>query len=126
MAKKAQKTKKTNPIVIAWLSRYSDTMEDDKIGRWARVAYAGNFNSGMPFYRGKVSRWEIAWVKRIKDPKNEGKTYYSVSPDFPFKGNHVHDTLESAQKEVETHFRWFIKMVLKSDKKPKQSLKIGK
>ena len=126
MAKKVEKTKKTNPIVIAWLSRYSDTMEDDDMGRWARVAYAGKFDNGIGFYRNKVARFEIAWVKRIENPKDKNKYYYSVSPDFPFKGKHVHDTLESAQKEVETHFRWFIKMVLKSDKKPKQSLKIGK
>jgi len=124
MEGKIPKTKKTKPVIIAWLSRYSDTMEDDKQGRWARIAYSGTFNASG-FYRNKVSRWEIAWIKRIKHPTNENTFLYTVNPDFPFKGSYSHETLEQAQLEVEKEFNWFIKMVLKSDKKPTISLKIG-
>ena len=49
---------------VRWFPRYSSTMEDDDMGRWARVAYAGKFDN-MGFWRGKVCRWEIAWVKKL-------------------------------------------------------------
>ena len=31
-------------IDVRWESRYSETMENDKFGRWARIAFAGKFN----------------------------------------------------------------------------------
>lgn len=97
MANKAKK--------IKWLPRYSSTMEDDNMGRWARVAYAGRFTS-MGFFRGKVCQWEIAWVKKIKDHNK-----FSIHPQYPFKGEYCHDTLEGAMKEVEQTFKHFIRNV---------------
>jgi hypothetical protein len=38
---------------IKWDSRYSSTMENDDMGRWARVAYAGKFDN-MGFKNGKI------------------------------------------------------------------------
>ena len=35
---------KKNKVAIEWLDRYSETMEADKQGRWARDAYSGVFN----------------------------------------------------------------------------------
>lgn len=95
-------------INVRWLPRYSSTMEDDDMGRWARVAYAGRFTkSGFGFYRGNPCRWEIAWVRKL-DKKGELK--FVVSYLYPSHGGHIFDTLEDAQKEVEKNFRWFLKM----------------
>jgi len=101
--------KKPKPIEIRWDSRYSDTMEDDWRGRWARIAYAGRLTNGcVPFYYGKVCYWEIAWIKKVKF---KGIVKFTVNPIFPYTGGLVFDTLDEAKKEVEKHFRWFIKMV---------------
>ena len=91
---------------VRWLPRYSSTIEDDDMGRWARVAYAGKFDN-MGFWRGKVCRWEIAWVKKM-DIKGELK--FTISYLYPSNGKHLFNDLEAAQKEVEQTFRWFMKM----------------
>lgn len=91
---------------VRWLPRYSETMADDNMGRWARVAYAGKFNN-IGFYRGKVCRWEIAWISKIK-LDNEVK--YLVQYKYPSNGKAVHTYLKDAQKEVEKTFQWFVKM----------------
>ena len=91
---------------VRWLPRYSETMEDDKQGRWARVAYAGKFDN-IGFYKDKVCRWEIAWVKKI-DIKGELK--FTVSYLYPSNSKHIFDNLEDAQKEVEQSFSWFMNM----------------
>ena len=91
---------------VRWLPRYSETMEDDKQGRWARVAYAGKFDN-IGFYKDKVCRWEIAWVKKI-DIKGELK--FTVSYLYPSNSKHIFDNLEDAQKEVEDSFSWFMNM----------------
>lgn len=113
MTKVNLKTKSPNeakPVLSAadvrWLPRYSSTMEDDDMGRWARVAYAGKFDN-MGFYRGKVCHWEIAWVKKL-DIKGELK--FTINYLYPSNGKHLFDNLEDAQKEVEQTFRWFMKM----------------
>src|SRR5690554_3438747 len=86
---------------VRWFPRYSSTMDDDDMGRWARVAFAGKFNN-MGFWRGKVCRWEIAWVKKLESSKGELK--FVVSYLYPSKGKHLFDNLEDAKKEVEQTF----------------------
>lgn len=91
---------------VRWIPRYSSTMEDDKMGRWARVAYAGKFDNNG-FYRGKVCRWEIAWIKKLEI---KGELKFTISYLYPSNGKHLSDNLEDAKKEVEQTFRWFMKM----------------
>lgn len=91
---------------VRWLPRYSSNMEDDDMGRWARVAYAGKFDN-IGFYKGKVCRWEIAWVSKLIV---KGDLYFAISYKYPNNGETIFKNLEAAQKEVEQTFRWFIKM----------------
>jgi hypothetical protein len=77
-------------------------MENDEMGRWARVAYAGKFGN-IGFYRGKVCRWEIAWIKKVD--KKFYLLYY-----YPSNGKRVFDTVQDAKKEVSKTFKWFLKM----------------
>lgn len=105
--------KKINPAVY-WLPRYSDTMENDKQGRWARVAYAGS-NPEKPFYRGKISFWEIAWIDKLI---NNDKLFFVIK--FQFPSNHVSknvfENLEEAKKTVEKAFVYFINKCSKKTK----------
>jgi hypothetical protein len=94
------------PVEVRWDPRYSFTMEDDDMGRWARVAYAGTFDN-MGFTDSKVSRWEIAWIK--KNIINE-KVKFIITYYYPSNDKYLFDNLEDAQKEVEESFRWFINM----------------
>lgn len=107
----AQLKNKFKPVLsdskIQWLPRYSSDMNDDDMGRWARVAYAGKLE-GVSFCRGKVCRWEIAWIKKCPVPKTK-KIKFVVNPQYPYTGKYSFDTLEDAQNEVEVTFRWFIK-----------------
>ena len=50
---------------IQWECRYSVTNEDDKHGRWARVAYAGRFGN-LGIFKNHICRWEIGWIKKLK------------------------------------------------------------
>jgi hypothetical protein len=105
---------KDENIDVSWRPRYSSNMDDDDIGRWARVAYAGFTKDNFPFKDGMVTVWEIAWIKKLKDPTTkEPLGRFIISPDFPFKGTHIFVTLEDAQAEVEKHFRHFIKCCIK-------------
>ena len=110
--KKQEKLAENNPqdtaniADVRWLPRYSETMEDDKQGRWARVAYAGKFDN-MGYFRGKVCRWEIAWISKIMI-KDEMR--FTVQYKYPSNGKHLFDNLKDAQKEVEKTFPWFVKM----------------
>lgn len=103
---KLEKYTKKHRTEIQWLSRYSTTMEDDKHGRWARIAYAGKF-SNMGIFRKKICRWEIAWIKKLI---HEGTLKFTVHYLYPSNGSHVFDSIEQAKKEVNKTFRWFIKM----------------
>ena len=107
---KKETSKKVKPVLsvtdVRWLPRYSETMKNDKQGRWARVAYAGKFNN-IGFWRGKICCWEIAWVKRVDI---NGDLKFIINYSYPSNGKHIFDNLEDAQKEVEQTFRWFIKM----------------
>ena len=99
-------------VKIVWQNRYSQTMENDKHGRWGRTAHAGYFNPPVGFYRGKIAVWEIAWIKKLE---HEGNLKFIVSFDFPTKSmGGVYDSVEEAQAKVGKEFRWFIKMVLKN------------
>lgn len=91
-------------VEIKWENRYSDTMEDDKQGRWARIAYAGRFKS-WGFYRKKVAYWQIAWVKKCQDK-------FTVHTNFPVVTVGVFDTVELAKAAVEKDFKWFIEMCI--------------
>lgn len=93
--------------MLTWQTRYSDTMEDDNKGRWARVAYAGDHKKAL--IDGKICYWEIAWITKLID---KGKLYFAVHYMFPATiQNHLFDTLEHAKMEVEDSFKWFLKCV---------------
>ena len=95
--------------VIKWTNRYSGTREDDDRGRWARVAYAGDFS--RPFLRGKNCHFEIAWIKKVKIEK--ANKFY-VLYNYPSGGKLLFDDINSAKKEVKRTFNWFIKMCSES------------
>jgi predicted nucleotidyltransferase len=98
-----------NITKIEWANRYSDTMEDDFQGRWARIAYAGIFDN-FGFVDGKVSRWDIAWITKVyKFDK------FQIRYKFPSNEQKVFDDLEDAKKEVEKNFDWFIKSCVDSN-----------
>ena len=90
---------------IRWDSRYSETMDDDKQGRWARIAYAGDFKKG--FHKGKPCTFELAWVKKVV-MENDGDVKFSIKYNFPSTGKMCFDTLEEAKKEVENRFKFFL------------------
>lgn len=97
--------------LIKWENRYSDTMEDDDMGRWARIANCGILNDGMPFIDGKVSIHQIAWINRLN---YSNKIHYMVSFYFPHKGKSSFKTLDEAKNEVENSFKFFIQTTIKS------------
>ena len=100
----AMKKEKTTALPkIKWLPRYSETMEDDKQGRWARVAWAGD--TKHVFFNGKPCQWEIAWVKKL----DSGSKKFFINYLYPSNGGMRFDTLKECQKEVEKTFRWFMK-----------------
>jgi hypothetical protein len=88
---------------IKWTNRYSDTMEADKRGRWARVAYAGNFN--QPQIDGKKTIWEIAWIEKISNHWNQS---FRVIYRYPCTSEILFASLDDAKAEVERSFRFFI------------------
>lgn len=94
--------------MIRWKNRYSDTMEDDKQGRWAIVGYSGDFGDEQffGFKGGRVCQWEIAWIKKFV---YNDEIKFTVSYLFPSNGSLVFDTIEEAQDVVEDSFDWFIK-----------------
>ncbi len=104
---------KDDNINIEWRPRYSSNMEDDNMGRWARVAYGGKTKGAFPLIDGMICQWEIAWVKKLKDPTKENFYKFVISPNFPYQGTYVFDTLEEAQSDTDKHFRHFIKCCVK-------------
>lgn len=98
-----------NAIRVEWASRYSDTMEDDDCGRWARVAYAGIFDE-FGFVDGKASRWEIAWILKVPNVNK-----FQIKYNFPSVQHVVYDDLEDVKKKVEENFNWFIKSCVGSN-----------
>jgi len=98
---------KKNNIHIEWTERYSSTMEADKHGRWAREAYAGNL-FGMGLKDKKIARWNIATINKYMA---DGKDKFVILYHFPSHGQLMIDDLDSARKEVEKLFRWFVDCV---------------
>lgn len=122
----AMKTEKPY-IKILWTSRYSKTMNDDHMGRWARVAYAGRFDTGLGIVRGKPARWEIAWIKKLNDPKTKEFHGFVVHANFPYNAKVVFTTLPEAQKKVKTEFKRFIGACIHpANKKPVRGKKAVK
>ena len=94
-----------NEVIIKWRDVYSDTMEPDKHGRWARKAMLGDFENVI--VDGKSAIFEIAWIKIIE-------TKFVISLLFPdHHNNYVFDTLEEAMKEVENKFNFFMSCCIK-------------
>jgi hypothetical protein len=93
------------PVEVRWDPRYSFTMEDDDMGRWARVAYAGKFDN-MGFKNGKICRYEIVWISKI----DLGDKKFIVTYRYPNSSKTTFKTLEEAKDEVENSFKWFIKI----------------
>ena len=98
-------------IKIKWCNRYSSTIEDDDMGRWARVAYAGKLDC-FGFYRNRVSYFEIAWISKLR---YKNKIKFLITYRFPQADNqYTFDNLNDAKKQVAKSFNWFIKMVNKN------------
>lgn len=89
---------------LRWDKRYSSTMENDKMGRWARIAYAGR----RKFVNGSYSSFEIAWICKHE---YEGVVRFYIQSRFPTNGGfkNIHDTIEEAMKHTEEYFQFFIK-----------------
>lgn len=84
--------------MVKWISRYSDTMEDDKFGRWARIAFVGK----------GIYAVEIATIRKVTFP--EYKFSFIVDFTFPRRGEILFKTLEEAKKQVEEDLEIFIKL----------------
>lgn len=106
------------PKPIYWENRYSNTMEDDHMARWARVAYAGRMDS-MGVFRGKVCSWEIAWISKM----HFNKQFLGFTVTYRFPSNEcsifqlkdytsVERTFSAAKKSVDRAFKHFIRNVV--------------
>lgn len=106
---------------IEWENRYSNTMEDDDMGRWARIAYAGNFTSN--FIDGKPTVFQIAWISKLIV---KAKTMYVIKANFPFSGKYAYDTIKYAQNRVESEFNFFLTQCFQSMKcKPSDAVEFS-
>ena len=92
---------------IVWSERYSSTMEDDKFGRWARIAHIGDFKA--IFKDGIPAVFELAWIKKLNNPvSNKFLNKFEAITMFPSKGRALFDTLEEAKLDVEKKFQFFM------------------
>ncbi len=106
------KTKKqviTNKLI--WTSRYSETDEPDKHGRWARVAYLGSNKI--------LGHRQVAWINRVqfKDHKQKDTVIFSIQGYFPHNtGTYVDkaETFIEAKKKVEREWNKFIRTIIKN------------
>jgi hypothetical protein len=101
------KVKITVEAKVTWINQYSDTMEPDRHGRWARVAYCGNPVNTLR--KRKVAHFQIAWVKRLSI-NEEWTGKFNVAYAFPTQEKVVFDTLDEAKAAVEKSFGYFIEM----------------
>ena len=81
--------------MIIWINKYSDTMEDDKHGRWARIGYVGEGLDSM----------EVAWIRKVEF--KEYKFKFIVQVLFPRKGEIMFKTLEEAKEQVRIDLEHF-------------------
>ena len=98
-------------MMITWTNRYSDTMEDDKFGRWARIAYVGT----------GIDCVELAWIRKIPAYRFNKKVQedlkgldfiFVVEFNFPRKGKITFTTLDEAKEQVRIdleHFKTLLK-----------------
>ena len=101
---------KTKPIT--WHSRYSDTMDNDDMGRWARIATIGSNNI---WENHKLANFELAWIKKLSFTHIDGHNVsgFTVTTYFPSPAiKPMYDTLEQAMNDVEEQFKWFMKNVV--------------
>lgn len=87
--------------LVEWSNRYSDTMENDSQGRWARIGHAGTGE----IKDGGLSWFEVAWIDKIEFA---GKQKFSVKANFPYKLERVYDDLEEAKNSVEKALEFFL------------------
>lgn len=83
--------------MINWINRYSDTMEDDKFGRWARIAFISE----------GINSLEIAWIRKCK-LLSEKEYKFHIEFNFPRKGEYIFKTLKEAKKQVKEDLEQFI------------------
>jgi len=86
---------------MIWTDRYSSTMENDHMGRWARIAYIG----GGDLVGDKVSSFELAWISKLL---HDDVLMFCINYRFPNQGKSLFDTLEEAKVEVEDRFNFFL------------------
>ncbi len=94
--------------MIKWDKRYSQNEESDKYGRWARIAYAGDFKKMWNTKKEKIV-WEIAWITKQRDIEEKLTGKFFLRSEFPCGTKQVFNTEEEAQKFVEYEFKKFIK-----------------
>ena len=96
--------------MIHWISRYSETLEDDKQGRWARIGYVGEGMEGL----------EVALIKKISTNKFNkaiqetltGLEFIFVTDFmFPRKGEIMFNTLDEAKEQVRIDLENFKKLL---------------
>lgn len=102
-------------------SRYSETMDDDKYGRWGRTIKAGNPNPQS--LKGLREIYDIAHITKLKIPKNrdfstdpktwEFKNKFIVKYNFPNLNYYTTNTLKEAIVRVKKDFNKFIKDITK-------------
>lgn len=99
-------------------SVYSDTLDPDEQGRWARQIYVGNYpKKGIKFNK-KYGRWEslrIAWINRVEFISFNGEKdiFYSIKYEFPNEGKLSFYNLDQAIEEVKKEFAIFKELINK-------------
>jgi hypothetical protein len=101
--------------------RYSETLEDDNQGRWARVVYAGNLEASMEegtigeYEYSRIHHWEVAWISKAKIRDGWDDKKFLVNFRFPNNSKSVYDSLEQALEEVTKAFNHFVKCVVEPE-----------
>lgn len=96
---------------LHWTERYSDTMESDKRGRWARIAYVAHPDSidSFGFVGDRVGSFQIAWVEKYTWEGRPDNIQFRVSYNFPVGSQRgLFATLEEAKADVEEQWAWLM------------------
>lgn len=96
-------------IKITWINRYSDTLQDDDMGRWGITANVGDFSKVLTHNYPTTA--ELGWIKKVYVAT---KTHFIFHPNFPFKSKPVYKTVEECKQDVEDQFNHFIKIATQS------------
>ncbi len=84
--------------MITYESRYSETDEPDKFGRWARVA--------------RVNWVKIAWVNRMDKNTFTIQFFFPVDEtDFPTGGTHKAHTFNQCKTIINDRWNEFLKKI---------------